>query len=77
LGSKAAPLINRAPVEDSSFSLDAARNDDPFGDAMAHHFERLYSKLPNSRESAKKSEDTVTKGSTIDTYCWVHKDKVR
>ena len=62
---------------DSSFSLDAARKDDPFGDAMARHFERLYSKLPNSRESAKKSEDTVTKGSTIDTYCWVHKGKVR
>ena len=66
-----------ASVHNSSFSLGAAKEDDPFGDAMATKFERLYADLPHKRESARKSEDSGAKESTIDTYCWVQKEKVR
>ena len=66
-----------ASVHSSSFKLGTAKEDDPFGDAMAAKFERLYADLPHKRESARKSEDSGAKESTIDTYCWVQKEKVR
>ena len=55
-------------------ALQEGREHDPFGDAMARKFERLYVNVP--RENARRSEDKRTKSSKIGAYCFVNEKMV-